>query len=112
MSDGTLNVKHDMVRSILLRPFHSFRKENNGYYLNLLSNDADTFMNEYLNPIPYMVSSVIAIVSSGFMLIHLNVVLFLFAVVFSLVPLLNGEFIDETAAETPENPFRDVRAVY
>lgn len=93
MSDGTLNMKHGLMRSILLRPFHSFRKENNGYYLNLLSNDADTFMNEYLSPIPYMVSSVIAIVSSGFMLIHLNVVLFLFAVLFSLVPLFMGNLL-------------------
>ena len=90
VAHGTLNLKHQLVKSILHRPMHRLRRKDDEYYLNLLSNDADTYTNEYLNVIPYVFASLAAIVSAAFMLIKLNIVLFAIAVTLSFIPMLLG----------------------
>ena len=90
VAHGTLNLKHQLVKSILHRPMHRLRRKDDEYYLNLLSNDADTYTNEYLNVIPYIFASLAAIVSAAFMLIRLNIILFAIAVTLSFIPMLLG----------------------
>lgn len=95
LSDGTLNIKSAVIKSILCRPVYRIKDRDRDYYLNLLTNDADTYMNEYLDLIPFLFSSVSAILCSGFMLFRLNVLLFLFAILLAFIPMLAGNILSE-----------------
>lgn len=88
LANGELNMKSGIMKSILRRPLKSFRGEEDAFYLNLLTTDTQLYRGEFLNMIPYLFSSLAAILSSVVMLFALSPWLLLAAVVTAAVPLI------------------------
>ena len=87
LSDSILSLRSDIIQSILRRPLQSFRGQNDGYYINLLSADVDLYSQDRLNLIPFAFACVSAVVSAAAMLFMLNRWLFLAGVALSLLPV-------------------------
>lgn len=88
LANGELNMKSGIMKSILRRPLKSFRGKEDAFYLNLLTTDIQLYRGEFLNMIPYLFSSVVAILSSAVMLLLLSPWLLLAAVVMAAVPMV------------------------
>lgn len=88
LANGELNMKSGIMKSILRRPLKSFRGEEDAFYLNLLTTDIQLYREEFLNMIPYLFSSLAAILSSAVMLFLLSPWLLLAAVLMAAVPMV------------------------
>lgn len=88
LANGELNMKSGIMKSILRRPLKSFRGKEDAFYLNLLTTDIQMYRREFLNMIPYLFSSLVAILSSAVMLLLLSPWLLLAAVVMAAVPMV------------------------
>lgn len=83
ISNGEIAVKSGIMKNILRRPIKSFRGENDAFYLNLYTADMDIYRNDFLNVMPYLFSTVAAIVSSAALLFSMNIWLLVGALVVS-----------------------------
>lgn len=88
LSNGELGIKSDIMKNILQRPITSFRGEKDAFYLNLLTTDVDMYRNDFLNTIPYLFSSVFAILSSVYMLWILHPWLLVAGLVMAMAPMV------------------------
>ena len=86
LSDGTIRMRGNLMRSIFRRPLRSFREQSDAYYLNLLGTDTDLYALEWINMIPWIFSGVADIVIYAVSLFLLNPWLLAISVVLSAAP--------------------------
>ena len=91
LSDGTIRMRRELIRSIFLRRIQSFRGQNDAYYLNLLGADTDIYSLERLNMIPWIFNGVVDIVIFAVSLFLLSPWLLAVSVALAALPFLVGQ---------------------
>lgn len=82
-----LKIKKDIMSSILKRESCSFRDKDNAYWINLLSGDIDSYKNEVISTIPFVVYSIISLISVSIVLFLFSPWMFLLGSILTIVPL-------------------------
>lgn len=95
LSDGTIRMRIDIIRSVFRRPLRSFRGQSDAYYLNLLGADVDMYATERLNMIPCIFSSAADIVIYAVALFLLSPWLLAISVVLSALPFIVGRLFSK-----------------
>lgn len=88
ISNGEIDCKKAVFRSIMRRPISSFRGENDAFYLGLLTTDVDLYREEYLDCFPFVFNALAAIGSSVFFLVRINFSLLIGAIIMATISLL------------------------
>lgn len=86
LSDGTIRMRGDLMRSIFRRPLRSFREQSDAYYLNLLGADTDLYALDWIGMIPWIFSGAADVVIFSVNLFLLNPWLLAISVVLSTAP--------------------------
>lgn len=97
LSDGTIRMRGSVMRSMFCRPIRSFRKQNDAYYLNLLSTDTDMYATDRLNMVFWICSGAADLVIYAVALLVLNPWLLAVSVALSTPPFVIGRML---AAQT------------
>ncbi|MBR5718450.1 MAG: ABC transporter ATP-binding protein [Clostridia bacterium] len=90
LSDGTIRMRNDIMKSIFSRPFYLFRKQNDAYYLNLLGLDTDMYASERLAMVPWIFSGISDIIIYIVSLYLIHPLLMAACLVLALLPLLTS----------------------
>lgn len=83
-----LTVKEDVYESILYSLNSQLHKEDNAYYINVITNELNTLRTDYFNNICNCVGLIIEIVLGSIALIMLNIKLFVAISIVSIMPML------------------------
>lgn len=92
LTEEELTLKKDIVKNIFWRSLISFRKNNDAYYVNLLTTDAGTYTSQKLAFYPYLCFSAASIIFSVIMLGNMSIFLTAVVLVLSVVPFLGNKF--------------------
>lgn len=96
VSEGELDLKSKIVKNILWRPLNIFRKQEDAYYINLLTADSPMYRNGCLESYPWLCYFAVLSLFSIFMLVRLSPLLAVVAVVLSSVQFLADKFLTGT----------------
>ena len=96
LSDGVLEMRGGIMRSLLRRALPDFRRKSDACYMNLLGADIDIYRAERLGLIPYIFGSVSAILSAAVMLYLLNPWLLLAGMALSVLPLATSSLFTKS----------------
>lgn len=106
LTEGEMDYKRKIIKSIFERRMTLFRKKDDAYYVNLLTTDIDIYRNECLGNYPwFFFFGVYGIVSIG-MLAYINIWLMAAAIVTSIVPFFLEKVLTPLI-EKARNEFTD-----
>ena len=87
LANGELGVKNDIMKNILRRPFIDFRRQDNAFYLNVLTTDVDLYVQQYLDNIPLVLNTATTMLCAAAMLLWMHPLLLVVALIVSALPM-------------------------
>ena len=87
LANGELGVKNGIMKNILRRSFRDFRKQDNAFYLNVLTTDVDMYVQQYLDNIPLALNTVTTMLCAAIMLLWMHPLLLVVALIVSALPM-------------------------
>lgn len=97
-SHGVQNLRGRLMDSMFARPVSRFREKGDGYYMNLLTTDAQTFAGDFLATVPLLVSWAARIAAAAVMLYALHPLLMAVSLCASALPLLAQNLFNRLSA--------------